>query len=87
MNNRKQYLIKQFNRYIKNVIMPTFPQLVDFEVVDWFPGNDLAYQINFYYDKNPQDFVNQQVEEAVSEMMSVFSIESIVYGVNFMIKE
>lgn len=87
MNNQKQYLIKQFNRYIKNVIMPTFPQLVDFEVVDWFPGNDLAYQINFYYDENPQDFVNHQVEDAISEMMSVFSIESIVYGVNFMIKE
>lgn len=87
MNNEKKYLIKQFNRYIKNVIMPIFPQLVDFEVVDWFPGNDFAFQFNFYYDRHPEDFVNDQVEDTIREMMKVFSIETIVYGVNFMIKE
>lgn len=87
MNDEKRHLIKQFNRYIKNVIMPMFPQLIDFKIRDWFPENNYAFEFDFFYNEYPDEFVNIQIEDSIREMMKVFSIETIVYGVNFKLKD
>lgn len=87
MGTEKKFLINQFNKYIRKVIVPTYPQIIDFKVVDWFPNNDLAFEFDFYFVEQPQSSLEIQVEDAIREMMDVFSIETIVYGINFKIKE
>lgn len=87
MGTEKKFLINQFNKYIRKVIVPTYPQIIDFKVVDWLPNNDLAFEFDFYFVEQPQSSLEIQVEDAVREMMDVFSIETIVYGINFKIKE
>ena len=87
MGTEKKFLINQFNKYIRKVIVPTYPQIIDFKVVDWLPNNDLAFEFDFYFVEQPQSSLEIQVEDAIREMMDVFSIETIVYGINFKIKE
>jgi len=47
----------------------------------------LNFEFYFYYDSYPDVHVDNSIEDSVREMINSFSIEEIVYGINFKIKE
>jgi|LakMenEpi03Aug12_release.lakeMendotaPanAssembly.Ray.scaffolds.fasta_scaffold642736_3 hypothetical protein len=88
MNKEIKYFKKQFGKYIESVILPSFSQIVDYEIEEWFPDSqNLNFEFNFYYDSYHDVHVDNSIEDSVREMINSFSIEEIIYGINFKIKE
>jgi hypothetical protein len=88
MNKEIKYFKKQFGKYIESVILPSFSQIVDYEIEEWFPDSqNLNFEFNFYYDSYPDVHIDNLIEDSVREMINSFSIEEIIYGINFKIKE
>lgn len=88
MNDEKKYLTRQFSKYIENVIMPMYPQLSSFDIKEWFPeASGLNFDFHFFYKDYTGSDVDHEIESLIREMMNVFSIDTIVYGVTFKIKE
>ena len=89
MGKEIKYFKKQFGKYIESVILPSYPQIVDYKIEEWFP-NDTEYKFEFYfyYDSYPDDHhIDILIEDSVREMITSFSIEEIVYGINIKIKK
>jgi hypothetical protein len=91
MSKEIKYFKKQFGKYIESVILPSYPQIVDYKIEEWFPDSqNLNFEFNFYYDSYPDvpdAHIDNLIEDSVREMINSFSIEEIVYGINFKIKE
>ena len=39
MNKEIKYFKKQFGKYIESVILPSYPQIVDYRIEEWFPDS------------------------------------------------
>jgi hypothetical protein len=88
MNNQQQYFKKQFEKYIESVILPSFPEIVDYEVEEWMKGlPDFNYEFSFYFNDWEDVSREHEIEDYVRGMIESFSIETILYGVNFRVKK
>ena len=84
MRPSNNIIIKQFSKYIDRIILPKYPEIIDYEIE--IRNNDITDNILvnfiFYMDGSEYD-IEEEIVEKCSDMMNVFGLSNINYGFSF----
>lgn len=84
MRPSNNIIIKQFSKYIDRIILPKYPEIIDYEIE--VRNNDITDNILvnfiFYMDGSEYD-IEEEIVEKCSDMMNVFGLSNINYGFSF----
>lgn len=84
MRPSNNIIIKQFSKYIDRIILPKYPEIIDYEIE--VRNNDITDNILvnfiFYMDGSEYD-IEEEIVEKCSDMMKVFGLSNINYGFSF----
>lgn len=84
MNLDNETIKKVFSRYIGKIILPKYPEIVNFDINtnNNHVNNKLFVDFIFYTDGTEYD-IEQEIVEKCLDMMEVFGISNINYGFSF----
>lgn len=84
MRPSNNIIIKQFSKYIDRIILPKYPEIIDYEIE--VRNNDITDNILvnfiFYMDGSEYD-IEEEIVEKCSDMMNVFGLSNIYYRFSF----
>lgn len=84
MRPSNDIIIKQFSKYIDRIILPKYPEIIDYEIeVRNYPITDyISVNFIFYMDGSEYD-IEQEIVDKCLDMMEVFGMSNINYGFSF----
>lgn len=84
MRPSNNIIIKQFSKYIDRIILPKYPEIIDYEieVSNYHITDDISVNFIFYMDGSEYD-IEEEIVEKCSDMMNVFGLSNINYGFSF----
>ena len=78
----KEDYIPRIKKYVKHIILPKYPEIIDFDVVDKYNTNVSFLEFDFVVDGSDEQ-QEIEIEDSISDMFRYLSIDRIVYGINF----
>lgn len=78
----KEDYIPRIKKYVRHIILPKYPEIIDFDVVDKYNTNVSFLEFDFVVDGSDEQ-QEIEIEDSISDMFRYLSIERIVYGINF----
>lgn len=78
----KDNYIPRVIKYIKHIILPKFPEVIDFSVENKYNFPVIFLEFNFVLDGTDEELENE-IEDSIHDMFRYLSIEKITYGLNF----
>lgn len=84
MRPSNNIIIKQFSKYIDRIILPKYPEIINYEIeVSNYHITDYIFvNFIFYMDGSEYD-IEEEIVEKCSDMMNVFGLSNINYGFSF----
>lgn len=84
MRPSNSIIIKQFSKYIDRIILPKYPEIIDYEieVSNYHITDYISVNFIFYMDGSEYD-IEEEIVEKCSDMMNVFGLSNINYGFSF----
>ena len=84
MSPSNDIIIKQFSKYIDRIILPKYPEIINYEIeVSNYHITDYIFvNFIFYMDGSEYD-IEEEIVEKCSDMMNVFGLSNINYGFSF----
>lgn len=78
----KQDYIPRIKKYIKHIILPKYPEIIDFNVYEKYNTEVVFLEFDFILDGTDEE-MEIELEDSIHDMFRYLSIEKIVYGINF----
>ena len=84
MRPSNNIIIKQFSKYIDRIILPKYPEIIDYEIEvrNNHITDNILVDFIFYMDGSEHD-IEEEIAEKCFDMGNVFGLSNINYGFSF----